>query len=99
MSLEIRSIGEVISYQATPRTEFVVGMKSITSETSEIESIMFNIVQFIPVDVEDPCYVTSMAPKDVVYFYGTGRDGTVTKVDSPAPTLEKYIVHSHDLRT
>ncbi|CAG8474976.1 7241_t:CDS:2 [Paraglomus brasilianum] len=64
MSLEIRSIGEVISYQATPRTEFVVGMGVVKSKTSENESITFNIIQFIPVDAEDPCYVTSKISLD-----------------------------------
>jgi len=90
MSLEIRSIGEVISYQATPRTEFVVGMGVVQSKTSENENITFNIIQFIPVDAEDPCYVTSLAPKDVVYFYGT-----VTNVDTSAQKdFSGSIIHS-----
>ncbi|CAG8622988.1 2702_t:CDS:1 [Paraglomus brasilianum] len=71
MSLEIRPIGEVISYQATSRTEFVVGMGVVKSKTSKNESITFTIIQFIPVDAEDTCYVTSLVPKNVVYFYGT----------------------------
>jgi len=92
MSLEIRSIGEVISYQATQRTEFMVGMGIIKSKTSENENITFHIIQFIPIDVEDPCYVTPMAPKDVVYFYGT-----VTKVDSSTQTINITCSHSRKI--
>jgi len=92
MSLEIRSIGEVISYQATPRTEFVVGMGIVKSKTSENESITFNIIQFTPVDVEDPCYVTSMTPKDVIYFYGM-----VTKVDSSTQEINVTCSHSRKI--
>ena len=92
MSLEIRSIGEVISYQATQRTEFIVGMGVIKSKTSENESITFNITQFIPIDVEDPCYVISLAPEDVVYFYGI-----VTKVDSSTQTINVTCSHSRKI--
>lgn len=42
MSLEIRSIGEVISYQTTPRIEFVVGIGIVKSKTNEDENITFN---------------------------------------------------------
>jgi len=86
MSLEIRSIGEVISYQATSRTEFVVGMGVVKSKTSKNESITFTIIQFIPVDAEDTCYVTSLVPKNVVYSTGLSQGGFVS-----APTLEKFL--------
>ena len=92
MSLEIRSIGEVISYQATQLTEFMVGMGIIKLKTSENENITFYIIQFIPVNVEDPCYVTPMAPKDVVYFHGT-----VTKVDSSTQTINITCSHSRKI--
>jgi hypothetical protein len=92
MSLEIRSIGEVISYQSIPRTEFVVGIGIVESKTNENENITFNIVQFFPVDVETPCYVTSLAPKDVIYFYGT-----VTNVDSSTQTINVTCSHSRKI--
>src|SRR4051812_19276496 len=59
-----------------------------TNSKLTYNSITFNIIQFAPVDVEDPCYVTSMTPKDVVYFYGT-----VTKVGSLAQVINVTCSH------
>ena len=92
MSLEIRSIGEVISYQTTPRTEFVVGIGIVKSKTNEDENITFNITQFVPIDAEAPCYVVSLAPKDIIYFHGT-----VTNVDSSTQTMNVTCSHSRKI--
>src|SRR5437899_1323173 len=82
MSLEIRSIGQVISYQSTPRSEFVVRMGVVKSKVNEDETITFNILQFVPVDVEVPYHVTPLSPKDIVYLHGS-----VTHVVSSAQTI------------
>jgi len=92
MSLEIRSIREVISYQTTPRTEFVVGMGIVKSKTNEDENITFNITQFVPIDAEAPCYVVPLAPKDIIYFHGT-----VTNIDSPTKTMNVTCSHSRKI--
>jgi len=92
MSLEIWSIGEVISYQTTPRTEFVVGMGIVKSKTNEDENITFNITQFVPIDAEAPCYVVPLAPKDIIYFHGT-----VTNIDSPTKTMNVTCSHSRKI--
>ena len=78
MSLEICSIREVISYQVTPRTGFVVGTGIVKSKANENESITFNILQFIPVDIEisNHCVPLLLSPRDVINFYGS-----VTTVD------------------
>ena len=89
MSLEIRSIGQVISYQSTPRSEFVVGMGVVKSKVNEDETITFNILQFIPVDVEVPWHVTPLSPNDVVYLHGS-----VTHVDSSAQTINITCYHT-----
>lgn len=92
MSLEIRSIGEVISYQSTPRSEFVVGTGIIKSKTNENENITFEILQFIPVDVEVPCHCVPISPKDVIYFYGT-----VTNVNSSTQTISITCHHTQKI--
>ncbi|CAG8496586.1 8129_t:CDS:2 [Paraglomus brasilianum] len=63
MSLEIRSIGEVFSYQATPRTEFVVGMGVVKSKTSEniLHSTLSNLSRLMPkIHVMSLCWFLQM---------------------------------------
>ena len=92
MSLEIRSIGEVVSYQATPRSAFVVGTGVVKSKTNEDENITFNILQFIPVDVETPSHCVPISPNDVIYFYGT-----VTNVNSSTRTISVTCHHTQKI--
>src|SRR5438128_1282916 len=92
MSLEIRSIGEVVSYQATPRTEFVVGTGIVKCILNDEQTITFNIVQFLPIDAETPCHVTPLSSKDVVYFHGS-----VTNVDSSTQTINITCCHSRKI--
>src|SRR5438128_11925350 len=69
-------------------------MGVVKSKLNEDETIMFNILQFIPVDVEVPCHVTPLSPNEVVYLHGS-----VTHVDSSAQTINITCYHTKKTKT
>ena len=92
MSLEIRAIGEVTTYHIIPRTEFLIGIGTVTSKLSANTNLTFKIQQFLPTDPNAQSNCTDLSPQDIIYFHGS-----VTKIDSTTQTINVLCLHTKKL--